>query len=276
MSALKDLTGQKFGRLTVISRTENDKKGRARWLCKCECGKEVVVQGGHLRSGHTSSCGCLAKEITSEASLKDLTGQRFGRLTVIKRVENKGNQPRWLCQCECGNQTVVAGRHLRNGEVRSCGCLVKEKNSTLHTKHGMEGTKIYHVWCGIKNRCFNSNEKAYKHYGGRGITIFAEWIDDFQKFYDYVSKLPHYGEDGYSIDRIDNNGNYEPDNLRWADDKTQHRNKRDNHLVQYGDRWVTIAEASEITGIPYKTLWQRLKRGDTGEKLYRPVRPYKK
>ena len=201
--------------------------------------------------------------------LIDLTGMKFGRLTVIERAENSKNRgARWLCQCDCGKKVIVRSSDLRNGQTVSCGCWNRERS----TKHGMAHTKIYEVWKTIKARCFNPNNHKYPNYGGRGITMFAKWISDFQSFYDYVSTLPHFGEEGYSLDRINNNGNYEPDNLRWADRKTQARNKCDTIYVKYKDRLVTLGEASEITGIPYITLWERLKRGITGEDLYKPVK----
>ncbi|MBQ7705889.1 MAG: hypothetical protein IJT73_10795 [Selenomonadaceae bacterium] len=111
--------------------------------------------------------------------------------------------------------------------------------------------------------------KPHKNYGGRGITVYPAWIDDFQAFYDYVSKLEHFGETGYTLDRIDNDGNYEPDNLRWADAKTQQRNTRKNVFVEYQGQKMTLTEASEKSGINLKTLKDRLKRGETGEYLFR-------
>ena len=116
-----DLTGQKFGRLTVIERVENKGK-RVAWLCQCECGNEKVIVGQSLKSGNTMSCGC-----TNE--VEDLTGQKFGRLTVIERAENKGKKVAWLCQCECGNEKVIRGCSLKNGDTISCGCLQNEKSS---------------------------------------------------------------------------------------------------------------------------------------------------
>lgn len=127
----------------------------------------------------------------------DLTGMKFGRLTVIERAgSTKAGQARWRCKCECGNNTTVEASHLKRGNVQSCGCLFKE----FHNKHGMYGTKFYKVWDGIKNRCFNSNRQDYERYGGRGITLAAEWVHDFQAFYDYVSKLEHFNEQGYTLD----------------------------------------------------------------------------
>jgi len=117
---LIDLTGKKFGKLTVIERVGSDKQGYATWLCKCDCGTKIIIRGSSLKGGYTKSCGCI--------HLIDLTGQKFGRLTVIRRSYPNGNsgEPRWLCKCECGKETVVKGACLRKGEIRSCGCLRKE------------------------------------------------------------------------------------------------------------------------------------------------------
>ena len=202
------------------------------------------------------------------SALKDLTGQRFGRLTVIERAENKGEEACWKCRCDCNNEVFVRGSSLRKGTTKSCGCLV-EKN---RIKHGMRHTPIYNTWCHIKARCLNSSNNDYKYYGGRGITMYPEWINNFQAFYDYVSKLEHYGEKGYTLDRIDNNGNYEPNNLRWADKKTQRRNQSRIHFVEYEGVLMSLTEASEKSGIPRDTLKSRSKRGDTGDRLFRPVK----
>ena len=270
MGRFKDLTGLKFGRLTVIERVGSNKHKEAVWKCRCECGNFCDIGSYCLKSGHTQSCGCLHNEITSEKFLEDLIGQKFGRLTVIERSENKGGRTAWKCRCDCGNESVVVATNLKRGKVNSCGCLNKEK---LHerSKHGMKGTPIYGVWRNIKNRCLNSNVKKYEDYGGRGIKICDEWIDNFQAFYDYVSKLEHYGEEGYTLDRINNNGNYEPNNLRWADKKTQARNKRNNRIVEYNGEKMSLPEAAELSGIDFRTLWARMKRGDTGDRLFRPV-----
>ena len=204
--------------------------------------------------------------------LVDLTGQKFGRLTVISRAENKGKETCWKCQCDCGNEVIVQGNNLKNGHTVSCGCFRREKTSESHKTHGMKGTSIHNTWSHIKARCFNPNSKHYKDYGGRGITMFPEWIDNFQAFYDYVSKLEHYGEDGYTLDRINNDGNYEPDNLRWADKKTQGRNTRRNIYVEYQGVMMCLKDAAELSGINYDTLLARYYAGDRGERLFRPVK----
>lgn len=203
----------------------------------------------------------------------DLTGQTFGRLTVIERAENdKHGFACWKCRCECNAEVIVSGNHLRSGHSTSCGCRNREKASKRLTIHGLRHTKIYGVWNGIKDRCFNPNNKFYKHYGGRGITMYPEWVNDFQAFYKYVSKLEHFGEPDYSLDRIDNNGNYEPKNLHWVDWKNQNRNRRNTIMIEYEGVEMTLAEAAEKSGIKYETLRRRYHRGDRKDKLFRPIK----
>lgn len=128
-NTLIDMLGQKFGRLTVIERAENTKEGRARWKCKCECGNEVIVLGKHLRSGSTKSCGCLQKQRTSEASLIDLTGKRFGKLLVLSRIPGRttsNGKVMWHCLCDCGTELDVLGDSLRRNHTLSCGCIASQ------------------------------------------------------------------------------------------------------------------------------------------------------
>ena len=198
---------------------------------------------------------------------KDLTGQRFGRLTVVSRAEKLSKAIRWNCICDCGASCIVQANHLTRGDIKSCGCLNTEKRFT----HGLSHTRIYRVWRNIKDRCLNPNVKSYKNYGGRGITICDEWRDDFATFYDYVSKLEHFGEEGYSLDRIDNYKGYEPGNLRYADFTTQNRNQRGNHLVEYNGQMMSVAQAAEESGISADLLRTGIHRhGDNWENLFTP------
>lgn len=161
----------------------------------------------------------------------DLTGQRFGRLTVIERSNNKGRRVAWLCYCDCGNKVIALSERLIAGRNKSCGCLHKELLSKGVLKHGKRKTRLYGVYSGIKERCYNPRHNRYYRYGGRGITMCDEWRDNFQAFYDwamangYDENAP-FGE--CTIDRIDVNGNYCPENCRWVDMKTQNCNKEGN------------------------------------------------
>lgn len=177
-------------------------------------------------------------------TLIDLTGQRFGRLVVVERAENRiernGNMVvQWLCKCDCGNYTVVRRADLTNGRTRSCGCLLQErraeilqkanrsrKNGIHHGmfKHGLCGTRLYRIWQGMKRRCYNSKVPDYKYYGGRGIKVCEEWKDDFQKFADWA--ITHGYTDNLTIDRRNVNGDYEPSNCQWVTMAEQANNRR--------------------------------------------------
>lgn len=196
------------------------------------------------------------------SNFKDLTGEKIGRLTVIKRVENnKANNAQWLCQCECGKEIITTTANLKRRHSKSCGCLRKEHTSGINNnfyKHGMYNTKLYQTWHNMKQRCFNKNSSHYKNYGGRGIKVCDEWLE-FMNFYNWAMSNEY--SEGLTIDRIDVNGNYEPDNCRWVDNKTQCNNKRNNHLITYNGKTHTMMEWSRLLNIKYDVLRFRLKRG---------------
>ncbi len=184
---------------------------------------------------------------------KDLTGLRFGRLTVIDKVGitnqgARGSRSVWRCKCDCGNYKDVIRNSLVCGNTKSCGCLEEETKKSMHIKHGMAKTRLYRIWCGMRDRCNRSNNSDYTHYGGRGIKVCSEWDGDFTKFKEWAIQNG-YTED-LTIDRINTDGDYCPENCRWATRKEQTRNRQIT-------KKISIAEIAEIDGISYQEAYNK-------------------
>ena len=190
---------------------------------------------------------------------QDLIGKRYGKLTVIADGgQHKNRHYQSVVRCDCGNTFVTFDSHLRTGKVTQCrDCSYKQ----YHTKHGMTGTRIFHIWSSMKGRCYNKNNKEYARYGGRGIEVCNEWLgeDGFTNFNKWAVANGY--SDSLTIDRIDVNGNYEPGNCRWATTLQQARNKRNTNYVEYNKKTISVREAAELCGIDAQTIIFRLKSG---------------
>lgn len=232
---LRDLTGQRFGHLLVLERAPNQLSGgrsKTFWFCRCDCGNTKTAMGLSLTQGATRSCGCL-RNISARRSgevrrglptnrAHDLVGQRFGKLIVLQRGEQAIQLGRafvtWICLCDCGKPKIAKSRDLKNGHTKSCGCL-----GSSHSTHGLSSSGAYQSWLAAKARCFNpSDEQHDRNYRARGITMCEEWENDFMRFFEHMGHRPA----GHTLDRINNDGNYEPGNCRWATEKEQRQNRR--------------------------------------------------
>jgi len=182
----------------------------------------------------------------------DMTGQRFGRLTVLSYVGCSSVGARWKCQCDCGNIIETNRNNLIQKErTRSCGCLRRESSSERHKTHGMTGSPTYRTWCSMRKRCEDKTDDHYKWYGARGITVCERW-SSFENFLSDMGVRPR----GMSLDRIDNDGPYSPENCRWATQKEQMQNTRKSVTFE----GKTIQEWSEQLGIKYHTLTYRMRK----------------
>lgn len=199
---------------------------------------------------------------------KDLTGMTFGELTVLCRAEDhvykSGRRDiAYTCKCSCGNIVCILAVHLRSGHTSSCGCLRVETAKRSMTTHGATSAgrcdRLYDIWKNMKSRCYNKNNKNYHNYGGRGITICGDWADDFAAFRTW--SLSHGYDDDLTIDRIDVNSGYCPDNCRWATQKEQCNNTRRTIMVKINDKTHSVKEWCEIMGIKYGTVISRIYRG---------------
>lgn len=187
----------------------------------------------------------------------NLIGQKFGMLTVLEELQERKHGGRvYKCKCDCGNISIVNKYNLTSGHTKSCGCLRKENTSKMFKTHGKRNTRLFNIWTDLKQRCYNKHNTRYKDWGGRGIAVCDEWRNEFMSFHDWA--LNNGYNDKLSIDRIDNNGNYEPTNCRWVTAKQQARNRRTNINYTINGETRCIVEWCEILGLKPKTVYQRL------------------
>lgn len=200
----------------------------------------------------------------------DLTGQQFGRLTVIEVAAAQRGRVLWRCKCECGTEREVSTTHLRSGHTRSCGCVRTEETvarNRAQAKHGMHASAEFGVWSSMLKRCHSPGAHGYERYGGRGIAVCEEWRASFQSFYDHIGPRP---SPAHSVERIDNGLGYQPGNVKWATAREQNNNRRNNVTAQVDGVTLTAAQISERFGIKYSTVLFRIHKGMHGQELTAP------
>lgn len=211
----------------------------------------------------------------------ELTGKRFGRLTALFKTgkRSKGGRLIWHCVCDCGKECDVPSTDLVSGNTKSCGCLQPEKARNSHLKHGdcpygKKATKLYSVWSGMKNRCNTKSHVEYKNYGGRGIKVCDEWLNNYSTFKEWA--LSNCYKEGLQIDRIDNNQGYSPENCRFVTRKENGNNKSTTIRINFQGKERTITEIAEMLNLPRRLIYQRIYNGWEINKLDRPPRQCKR
>lgn len=194
---------------------------------------------------------------------KDLTNQKFGRLLVIKQAPRKNGRIMWECLCECGKTVIVETGGLTRPQhpTISCGCYTKDRMRQRNTVHGQARTKLYYVWKNIRKRCYNIKDKSYDRYGGRGIEVCEEWKKSFQSFYNWAhangyNENAKYGE--CTLDRIDVNGNYCPENCRWVSFHKQANNRTNTQFILFNGESHSLSDWAKIVNIDYQCLYSRI------------------
>lgn len=261
-----DLAGQKFGRLSVVRVAH--KVGGVHWHCTCDCGNVKVARGADIKRGKVKSCGCLKSEFCSVVGASralDLTGVRFGKLVAVKPTGLRRDRSiEWECACDCGAVSKVAAAKLRDGATKSCGCLRTE----THTTHGMSKSPEFAVWYAMKERCSNQLNNRWATHGARGIRVCDRWVNSFENFYSDMGPRP---ESNLSLERVDNDGDYTPENCVWATDREQAENRRTTIRIEIDGRSQSLKAWCRELSVPYLRTWKRIYR--SGWTLERALQP---
>lgn len=188
--------------------------------------------------------------------LIDLTGKRFGRLTVLGRSQEPSEKIKWICKCDCGTIKAIYGDCLKNGNTKSCGCFKTENAKLLYSGLRQKNKTLYGIWWSMRQRCNNKNSKSYHNYGGRGIKVCDEWNASFENFYYWAYSNGY--ENGLQVDRIDNNGDYSPNNCRWVNTEVQANNKRNVKLYEIDGQKKSLPQWCREYNASYYTVRQRV------------------
>lgn len=275
---VEDLTGKRFGRWTVSERAP-DKIYSGRivdmWHCICDCGAEKDIQGRCLRGGHTHSCGCYRSDWAKmNNKQRDISGETIGHIKVLsknKETINGDGQVRflWNCVCTiCGEKYVVEHDKLVRGAYKICNCY---NHRFPRSRFKALYPRLYSIYQNMRERCNNEKNPNYRNYGARGISICDDWLCSFDVFAEW--SIGNGYDDSLSIDRIDVNDNYCPENCRWANNETQANNKRNNVYIYVDSEKMTISQASRKYGITVSTISKRLLSGwDTDKAIHTPTK----
>ena len=257
------MVGKKFNHLLFVEETTKNNKGQSMFRCLCDCGNYYVAEGYMLRNGQVKSCGCLHDSRKVENKKSDIIGKQFGKLKVLREVGGEKTNTLFECLCDCGNLTVEKWSSLIGGK-KSCGCLHHEQLLERNIIHGGTKDRLYCVWQDMKRRCYDVNARGYEYYGGRGITVCDEWINNYSAFKEFML------EKGYdetakrgecTLERINVNAGYSPNNCCIVTIQKQAYNKTNSHIEEYKGEVKTIAEWASEYNISYNLVFKRLKRG---------------
>jgi len=265
---MENLIGERFVKL-VVEEFSHKVKGHRFWGCLCDCGKRVIVEQSKLKTGHTKSCGCIKK-----SDLTELISQSFGLLRVLEEAEPRivGNKRRRFvkCVCDCGNVVEVRLDQLRDGNTKSCGCFAKDRSLIALPEYtdsvALKKAKSIHK--GIRQRCYNSNNIKYSIYGGRGIIVCERWLDKKTGFISFLEDMGTPPSHKHQLDRIDNDGNYEPRNCRWVTNTQNSMNKKTDFNITYRGVTKPIGEWVEELELDYGSIKDRILFGWDAERAF--------
>lgn len=261
----ENLIGHRFNKLTVVGLYEKDKSRKNLWRCRCDCGGEIKTNSQNLKSSKIKDCGCSTIK-------EDLSGKRFGFLSVIKRLPNTCERKNlrtsiWLCECDCGKVFEVNGSDLTQRRISSCGCDKEAKEQHLSLVRKKENKNLYYVYRSMKDRCNNPKHKNYQRYGARGIKVCKEWNYKygFPSFHKWA--IANGYKDGLTIDRIDNDGNYEPSNCRWVTRKEQAHNFCTNVYAEYNGERKILQDWEKELNLPPCAIYYHYRKGRSIEEI---------